>query len=164
MKLFIANCTKQHAEFAYRIPETGKLTSQPIQAGQQIIVYKDAPKHELQAIVDQHSQYGLVAAKDVKRTDTFIGMCYNFEEPVDIEYVMLAAEHNDEVLEQRSQQIREDLTSTIDHQVKTAAQELGSAAKDVTVEITEEMKPGQSGEGFQQTLATENTGGRAKRR
>lgn len=164
MKLFIANCTKQNADFTYRIPETQKLTSQPILAGQQIEVYKDTSAHELQAIIDQHTMYGLVAAKDVKRTEAFIGMCYSLGQPVDIEAVMLAAEHNDEVLEKRGQEIREQLTGAIDHQVKTEAQEAGTAAHNVTVEIQEEQKPGQSGETFKQTLTTEPSGGKKGRR
>lgn len=163
MKLYIANCTKQHADFVYRIPETGKMTQQHIQAGQQILVYKDCPKHELEAIIAQHTGYGLVSAKDVKRTHAFIGMCYSFDTPVDVETVMIAAEHNDEVLEERGQTIREELTGAIDHQVKTEAQEAGTAAKNISVEIAEEQRPGQSGETFKQTLAVESTGGKKRR-
>lgn len=163
MKLYIANCTKHELDFQYRVPETGKLQQQHIPVGRQIMVHKDAAKHELESIITQHEAYGLVPARDVKRAQAFVGMCYSFDEPVNMELVMVAHEHNDDMLEKQGNEIRKETLVSIDHTLRTDAQERGGSVSEVAIDIDEVTKPGQ-GDGFSQTLTTDDSRKRGNNR
>lgn len=160
-KLYIANCTKQHQDFQYRIPETGKLTAQPIPVGQQIMVYKDTNRHELEQIVAQHEVYGLLPVSEARKAKGFVGLCYDYDKPVSMEVVVETVEHNDEALEQRSQEIREDSVAATEHQMKEQVQQAGGDAEDVSgleVEVVEQKAPNDpNGETFKQTIASTTT-------
>lgn len=160
-KLYIANCTKQHQDFQYRIPETGKITQQHIAAGAQAIIYKDASVHELEAIVVQHAHYGLVTDREARKTKDFVGLCYSIGEPVKLDTIAEVMEHNDQALEQRSQEVREESVQATEHQMREGLQETtgnGEGMSDVSVEIIEQKAPNDnSGETFKQTIASENT-------
>lgn len=108
MKLYIANCTLQHHDFLYRVPgeEDRRTHMQKIEAGGQIVVYRDETYEVLQGIVDQHLRYGLIDASKIDQTKPFIGLCYSFDKPIPVEKFMYANDHNMGVLEEFGREVR----------------------------------------------------------
>jgi hypothetical protein len=105
--LYIANTSKQKHDFVYRIPEENGTKRQLIPAGGQITVYQAGATSEvLKSIIDQHLQYGLIDVADIDRRKPFVGLCYRFDKPIDVEKIMHADEHNAGVLTQISQEAR----------------------------------------------------------
>ena len=93
-KMYVANCTSQVQDFQYRLPESGKVFKQTIPIGQQIQVSGDLNVLHIQAIIEQHAKYSMVAVHEIDRTKPFIGLCYNLDKPVDMEKVRRALVHN----------------------------------------------------------------------
>lgn len=137
-KLFIANTTKQHHEFVYRVPEDGRNVPimQKIPVGECVMIYKDDSTAVLDAIIDQHARYGLVAVSEIDRTKDFIGLAYQFDQPIDVDKIIRALSHNDMVLkamgEEQRKQAAVAIASTIDAKTEDAGVKL--AGLDVTIE------------------------------
>jgi hypothetical protein len=106
MKLYVANCTKQVQDFIYRLPETAASRQQKIDIGGQIRVSGDLTTQDIDAIIEQHSRYGMVNVDTIDRTKEFVGVCYSVDKPVDLKYVRRALEINQFVLEERGREIR----------------------------------------------------------
>lgn len=123
-KLYIANCTKQAHEFAFRVPAEDNFGRQPrlatirIDPGTQQQIMGDEPMVVLQAIVNQHRQYGLVSADEVVRTKEFVGRCYSFDKPVDLDKLNYAFDHNQGVLFERGQQQRSEMAVAVDQMLR----------------------------------------------
>lgn len=101
MRLFIANTTKQHHHFAYRIAEQG-LRMPLIKAGQQICL-RDLTSDQIGSIVKQHTIYGIQDAKELSRLKKcYIGICYSIDEPVSITQMLTVYENNDKALAARA--------------------------------------------------------------
>ena len=114
MTLYVANCTKQNVDFIYRAPESMRLKTQQIpMGGQQLILSPTATTEQLQAILVQHEMYGLVDVKDIDRTQAFIGLCYSFDKPVDVERIQRAHAHNEEMLVERGVQNRKEAAAAL---------------------------------------------------
>ncbi|EOW6510863.1 hypothetical protein ACOZXQ_000583 [Cronobacter malonaticus] len=97
MKLFIANTTKQRHDFAYRQPETGRLIYHPINAGSQVVVM-DGSRAEIDLIIQQHSNYGLIDSAKIDQNRVYIGLCYSIDKPVASKVIEKAMRDNDEHL------------------------------------------------------------------
>lgn len=159
-KLYIANCTRQRHEFIYRAPEQKNPVTQVIDIGQQIMVWKDAPKDELNNIVEQHEHYGLINVANIDRSKFFVGMCYQFDKPIDVNKIMYTVENNDTVLEERALKARKQAATVISHSLNQVAQDAGNALGNVDVEIKELAQPGKEAN-FSETITVQR--GRPRR-
>lgn len=119
--LYIANCTSQALEFLYRLPaEDGsngfqrKVYMQRIPPGMQQRIHNECPTAVLKAIIQQHEKYGLIPVEEVVRTKAFVGMCYSFDGPVDLDRFEYAFDHNKGVLHDRGVEQREAMALAVD--------------------------------------------------
>ena len=141
MKLYIANCTKQNHDFTYRLPEDGRLKVQSIPMGGQAIVLRpDATPEVLRAILEQHVHYGLVDVSAIDRTSGFIGLCYSFDKPVDMEKIMRAHEKNELVLVEQGAQIRRDTAAAMSDAI---SRDTNGAVNRLEFEVVEIEKRGE---------------------
>ncbi|MCU6240787.1 hypothetical protein [Enterobacter asburiae] len=106
MKLFIANTTKQRHDFTYRKPETGRLVYHPINAGAQAVVM-DGTAAEIDAIIQQHSRYGLIDATNIDQNHVHIGRCYSIDKPVSARVIENAMRDNDGHLNREAHERRQ---------------------------------------------------------
>lgn len=137
--LFVANTTQQDHLFVYRVPEESGTRTQRIVAGTQARIYNDTDMRILAHIAQQHAQYGLIPVEEVPRHRKFIGMCFSFDKPIDLERLQLAYEHNEGVLEKMGEENRAEVAAAVANDLTTVAgQEVGH----IEVEIVEETKPG----------------------
>lgn len=152
MILYVANCTKQVHDFLYRVPgEDGRMRKQEVPMGGQIRVYNDAATHVLKGIIEQHERYGLVPVDEIDRTRDFIGMCYSFDKPIEVEKIMRAVDHNTDVLVKVGQEIRKTAAVATNNQLL----ELNQGNSDLNhfeVEVVEETKKGDDTPGLNEGI------------
>ena len=118
-ELFVANCTKQDHYFVYRVLNDKKRTKvQRISIGGQVKVYTDMPVEDIDYIVSQHAAYGLIRAEEVTRATKFVGLCYSIGKPVDLEKIMVAEEHNAEVMQEAALQVRRETAVAINNAIE----------------------------------------------
>lgn len=106
MLLYIANSTKQHQDFIYRLPGKGP-RMQPIPIGGQIQVTGDLTADEIDQVIAQHAKYGLIPVDEVDRNKTFNGMCYSVGKSITMDKIDRAIRHNTNVLIERGKVIRQ---------------------------------------------------------
>lgn len=141
--LYIANTTKQHHDFLYRVAEeNGRTRIQKIMSGEQIRVHKEETKDVLMNIVDQHVTYGLVEAAKIDQTKPFIGLCYAFDKPIAVEKFMYADEHNMSVLEEQGREIRRTQAAALHGQIEQAGDSQLQSLQTEVVEQTRETDVG----------------------
>lgn len=134
--LYVANTSKQHHDFIYRVPEEfHKIRTQKIMIGEQIRVYQDDTIEKLNAIVEQHTRYGLAAANEVDRTKPFIGLLYQFDKPIDVNKFMYADEHNAGVYEEQGREIRQTAAAALHNQIEQVG---SSQLQNLQAEVVEE--------------------------
>jgi hypothetical protein len=105
VKLYIANGTKQVQSFWYRLPGSwAKPIELVIPQGMQVKVPDDLLPEEVESILDQHSKYGLIKADEVDRSKPFTGLCYSIDKPVAPPKIEKLFNHNQKVLEQRTEE------------------------------------------------------------
>jgi hypothetical protein len=160
-KLYIANCTRQRHEFMYRAPEQKNPIVQVIDIGQQIMVWKDASKDELNIIVEQHEHYGLINVANNDRSKFFVGMCYQYDKPIDVSKIMYTVENNDTVLEERALEARKQAAAVISHSLSQVAQDAGNSLGNVDVEIKELAQPGKEAN-FAETITVQRGSGKRR--
>lgn len=140
MKMYIANCTQQVQDFIYRLPESPKTLHQKIEIGGQIQIAGDRSQIDVDAIVEQHARYGLVAVDEIDRTQPFIGLCYAVGKPVEVNRIRYALAHNHEVLTERGQQIRQEAAVAFNNALENQGQ-APSALEMSVEEETEKRSP-----------------------
>ena len=113
MKLYIANMTKQQHDFLYRVPESPRVHRQLIPAGAQIQVHRDDTLAVLEAIVAQHSSYGLKPAHEVLNRKGYTGLCYSIDAPIAVDTFMVAQEQNDDALIEQGAERRKNEAAAI---------------------------------------------------
>src|ERR1700752_37516 len=83
MKMFIANGTHQNIDFQYRLPEYKSYRQQAIPIGGQIRISGELSAKDIELIVEHHSIYGMVSAKEfTDYKDVYIPYVYSVDEPV----------------------------------------------------------------------------------
>lgn len=143
--LYVANASKQKHDFIYRVPEETSVRRQQIPAGGQIAVYQpNAPIEVLRAIVDQHLKYGLMDVAEIDRRKPFIGICYRFDKPINVEKIMQADEHNSDVLQELSQENRK-LSAAALHSAITQATGNAVKVESLELEVVEQNGPTEPG-------------------
>ncbi len=164
-KLYIANTTKQHHQFVYRIPEDGRNTPtmQEIPVGQCVQIYRDDTSSVLEAIIEQHTRYGLVPVNEIDRTKDFIGLAYQFDQPIDVEKIIRALTHNDQVLKQLGDAQRKDVAVAISQGIEQGAREAGANAGAVEVTVEEVDRQDSTSTSLNETIEVVREGGRQRR-
>lgn len=119
MKMYVANCSKQVQDFFYRMPESSGVRRQRIEVGQQIRISGELNSPDIDAIVEQHKMYGMVREDEIDRTKVFIGVCYQIDKPVKINNVIMALDHNMEVLTEQGKQIRKEASVVINENLSS---------------------------------------------
>jgi hypothetical protein len=110
-----------------------------LEPGTQQRVYNEAPLPVLEAIIDQHRQYGLVPVDEVVRAKAFVGLCYSFDKPVDLERMTYGVDHNQGVLQERGVEQRQAAAMAVDQALETAERNMqGGQVTNVEVELIEE--------------------------
>lgn len=120
-KLFVANLSKQHHEFHYRIPEgdrTKALAPVMIPVGQQRQVGGDLRLEDIALIVEDCARYGIVSSDEIKNRREFTGLCYRIAKPVPIDTFYESYEKNDEALDERSADIRQEAATAMANQIE----------------------------------------------
>lgn len=162
-KLFIANCTKQHQLFLYRIPGEQRASPymQEIGIGKCVEVYRDDTADVLESIIAQHVDYGLVRVDEIDRTKDFIGMCYQFDKPIEADKIIRALDRNDIVLRDRGIEQRKDAAIAISDKAERDAEEAGGHLGGMEVTVEEVKVPGGSDVQINETIAVVKEGKRA---
>lgn len=127
-QLFVANLTRQPHDFQYRVPGEEERMRQSVQTqtippGQQMRIHNEAPLAVLEAIIDQHRAYGLVPVEEVVKFKGFVGLCYAFDKPVDVDRMSYAVDHNQGVLQERGVEQREAAAVAVDQILGQQAEE-----------------------------------------
>lgn len=135
-KMYIANCTHQVQDFIYRLPESGSARTQRIDLGSQIAISGDLSTHEIDAIIAQHTPYGLVAVAEIDRTKPFIGVCYQLDRPVPVEKIKRAIIHNTGVLVDRGVEMRKTAAVAVNQALEQHAP--GAALQALEMSVVEE--------------------------
>jgi len=140
--MYIANSTKQHHEFVYRLPEQTKIYSITIPYGEQReLLHKDLSSDLIDYILNQHkgdtSEY-MVEAKTIDRSKGFVGLIYSFDKPVDAELIANTIYENDGELDLLAKKYREDTTVATEKMLEDS----GTPATNVSSEIVQEVKNG----------------------
>jgi hypothetical protein len=139
--LYVANCTKQEHNFTYRVPEVGTVKMQPIKMGaQQVIFSKDAPRHILNAIIEQYAPYGIVEVSDIDQTRDFRGLVYSFDKPIPVDKIMRTHATNEAVLEAKGAEWRKESAIALSNELQK--REDGNSLRTLEVEVIEEGKKG----------------------
>ena len=159
-KLYVANCTKQDSDFAYRTTRGGKLIMQKIHVGRQVKLAGDLTGAEIAYIIDQHAKYGFVSVRDIDRTKPFIGLCYD-DKPIQVDAIRQALAHNDAVLLERGRKTREG--AAVDtHQAVEQQLEGASKLDTLEVAIEEEKKDSTEGEVLREEVLVDTTADEAR--
>lgn len=165
-KLFIANTTKQHHEFTYRIPEDGRNVPimQKIPVGECVQIYKDDTTAVLDAIIAQHARYGLIAVSEIDRTKDFIGLAYQFDKPIDVDKIIRALSHNDLVLQKLGEEQRKQAAVAISQTIDAATQDAGAKLASLDVTIEEVDRRDSTDTAINETVSVVRDGTRPQRR
>jgi len=148
MKLFIANTTKHHQEFLYRLPEDARSTPmrQIIRVGEQVQIYQDTTKDVLEHILKQHMDAPkpfLIPESEAARYKGFIGLIYSFDKPVTATKIEDAFEKNDGELKKQGDEQRKEAALATNAGIEGQAENTGATVNAVDVTIIEQTKEGQ---------------------
>lgn len=134
--LYIANTSKQHHDFVFRIASENQRTRvQKILMGEQVRIYRDTDVETIDSIIKQHEQYGLVDASKIDQRKPFIGLCYSVDKPIKVEKFMYASEHNDDVLIDQGREIRKEQAAAT---YASFEENLPATMRQLSTEVVEE--------------------------
>ena len=138
-KLYVANTSRQHAQFIARLPEHGTILRKPIRSGQQEMVY-EGELYVIEQIIQQNELYGLKKAEEVTRTKTFTGMAYRIDRPIAVDNFMIADEKNHEILEDQGAETRANAAIYATAVANSKAEKTGQTLKKSSVTIRDNSK------------------------
>jgi hypothetical protein len=134
-KLYIANTSKQHQEFMYRLPEaTPKKAIIPI--GGQVCIGNFGP-NELATIIAHNAQYGLLSAKEFSRRRGHVGLVYSIDEPIKLDRIFESFEANGKALDEAAEERRERVAEVVATDIKQTLSNVGASTRRAEVEIVE---------------------------
>jgi len=162
MPLFVANTTKQHHEFMFWVPEQRRYFTKLIRAGGQEEIYPEGDRDVHEGIIAQHRQYGIKHVSEIDRSKEFIGLCYQFDNPISADRLTETIERNEGVLVAEAQERRVEATAALDGQLSQIAQESGTNLSGLDVEVVEEQRKGVDTQ-VNETLSIEKPGRRSRR-
>jgi hypothetical protein len=124
-ELFIANPTKQNNHFFYQVPETRRMQNVVIPKGGQLKIPGGLTRAQLDGIVDQHREHGMIPASGVSRfSSEKIMLIYQFDKPIDMDSIHYRMDKNDAIALAVSDQVRVEATEyTVHDLAKTTGAE-----------------------------------------
>ena len=125
MKLFIGNATKQNHDFAYWIPRAKSARIQRVPIGGQVMISGDLDQEAIDAIIQQHAPYGLVAASEADHVREFVGLCYSVNLAIRAEVLEKLMHHNTRVLVEKGKVIRKEASVAGNDQLQNNLTESG---------------------------------------
>lgn len=138
--LYIANTTKQHHDFAYRLPEALDLRYETIRAGSQARLPIELSHDVITGIVKQHERYGLKNVADLQGNRDFVGLVYSIDKPVKLDRILETFEQNDTVLNKKGEERRETTAAAISQEMSDVISEGGGNVSRTEVEVIEDTK------------------------
>lgn len=105
--LYIGNATKQTLAFQYRIARDHPVREQLIPSGAQVRISGDLTPAQVDHIVRQHVDYGMVAASSIDQSKGFHGTCYSIGAHITQTRLMMLMTQNHGALVERGREIRE---------------------------------------------------------
>jgi hypothetical protein len=135
-KMYVLNCTRQMQEFWYRLPESTKLLHQLIPIGGQIQIAGELTTPDIDSIIEQHARYGMVAYSEINKNQPFIGYCYQIDKRFNniADALQRGFAHNDVVLEDRGQKLREEAAVAINQSIENQRAPARLTELELTVE------------------------------
>lgn len=161
MKLFVANCTRQHHEFTFVFPETGKVIPPLIiPAGHQIQVMGELTSATIDGIVAQHERYGMRRADASVEAGAYTGLCYSIDKPVKSEKITDTAAHNERVLGEIAKQARIEAAAATGALVSDQS---GGRVSGISLELEEQIEPTADREAVSEVIEVVAPGSKPKR-
>jgi len=140
MKLYVANTSKQHHDFICRLPEATRTLTVRIPAGRQVQVGPDLSAGSIDAIIAQHSRYGMIDAREALKRHGYAGLCYSVDKPVSNTQFAAAYHANEEALQEQAEENRENAAAAI---AQSIDENTGGLAH-LDVKVSEVTKPGET--------------------
>jgi hypothetical protein len=138
MRLYVANTSKQNHDLLFRLPEDTRVHSERIPMGEQRRIYSDdLTREQVDAIISQHTRYGLADSRTLDQTRGFVGLCQD---------------QNGSALNQRSHTIRHENAVSVFDELQKATH--GKVRK-LDLESTEDPKKASDTGLFEEHLFTE---------
>lgn len=163
MPLYVANLSRNVLEFTYRVAGENRYFTTKIMPFGQESIYPRGTSDEHADIVDQNRPYGLIAVSDIDRTRTFIGMCYQFDKPIQPDKMIPVARHNDDVLNREAQESRKITAIAMDESLARTAQEAGMKFNGLEIGLEEQEQKGSDTQ-VSETIAVEGQNRKRRRR
>ena len=138
--LYVANLSKQHHQFLFHRRENPQVIPEHIPVGSQIRIGGNLTMDDIEDIIKQHLPYGLKSVKELKRTQSFSGLCYSIDEPVQMDSFDVALEKNDDVLNANAEERRQTAAEAIADSNRKLAGEAGLPLQRTEVETVEDTK------------------------
>jgi hypothetical protein len=91
-------------------------------------------------IIKPAMNYGMVPVSEIYETHNFIGLCFSIDQPIQIDKIMETDEHNEQVQDAVSDQIRQETAVAIHQSDFNSKLPLSS----LETEIIEQTKPGET--------------------
>ena len=138
--MYVVNCTQQVQDFVYRLPEFSGVRSQQIAIGGYVQLSGELNQPQIDAVVKQHSRYGMVAEEEVSRTKTFIGLYFTVDRLPKLAKIYDAISHNVDVMMERGKKTREEAavftSSAIENNVPAGS------LKELEMSVVQEKREG----------------------
>jgi hypothetical protein len=169
-KLYIANTSKQHHQFCYRLGEEKNYRTEEIPVGHQVLIGGGRLSHEQIAyILAQHEDKNLRDSTQISKIHEYVGLCYRLERPVDNDRVMLMFEQNDKYLNEGAADRREAVSAAVANRLEQRSHQIGAPLNRTEVEVREDTKGATSriDEGFEvvrEGVQRRHTGSRRNRK
>lgn len=148
MDLYIANCTKQIADFAYRLPETKNYRKQTIPIGGQIKISTSVggglSQTDIDSVVDHHRRYGLFSSDEVDRVRSPIHLLYSVGRPIPTSKIERALRQNTTLLIDRGRDMRREAAVAANQRIEhdLAESEHNASLRQLEMEAVEEEPKG----------------------
>jgi hypothetical protein len=144
-QLFIGNVTKQIQTFAYRLPERSGVIAQNIPIGGQIRVSPngvnvDLTQFEIDAIINQHRMYGLMAIDEIdSKNVNFGGTVYSIGKPLSVDRLRRAMIKYEEKLDAMGRKMRQEAALAVNSQIE---EQIGAPLRQLEMSFSEEEPRG----------------------
>lgn len=166
-RLYIANCSKFVQDFLFKLPGQTQINAYratiPI-GGQTMIMNHEIDMKTAMHIVQQHEKYGLISVSDLDRTKAYFGLCYQLDEEIPVEKIMLGIAHNEEVKEILAHENRKRIAVALSDGIDNLMQGSESKLQGLEMELTELAKPGDNTERKVEAIQVAKPGSKAAQR
>jgi hypothetical protein len=153
-ELFVGNVTKQIQMFAYRLPERTGIITQTIPIGGQIRispngVLTDLSTMEIDAIISQYRNYGMLAVEDLdSKATVFSGLVYSIGKPISADKLYKGMKRKEELLRAQGQRLRQEAALAVNSQIE---EQIGRPLRELEMSVTEEEPKGGYSEDLEHT-------------